>query len=155
MFNTNLLSFFAKYGPNSLYYKIGIVKKNNIVRRRHRRNLKCRATPPSGQQEQQCVFFSFFFEGTKSLSAILNLQPGIEIHMQLFRRIKLRPFSFLPAFRRITPVRCKFWSLALLSTNHNTADQSKINSVFLLVERSVEGQNFNRIGLWWCNGKPE
>ena len=81
MFNTTLSSLFAKYGPNSVLHKIGLKnQKTNTVRRRHRRNLKCRATPPSGQQEQQCVFFSFFFEGTKSLSAILNLQPGIEIH---------------------------------------------------------------------------
>ena len=44
------------------------------------------------------IFSFFFFEGTKSLSAILNLQPGIEIHTQLFRRIKLRPFSTLIIF---------------------------------------------------------
>ena len=103
MFNITLLSFFAKYGPNSVFHKIGLKnQKTNIVRRRHRRNLKCRATPPSGQQEQQCVFFSFFFEGTKSLSAILNLQPGIEIYMKLFRRIKLRPFSTLIIFFALT-----------------------------------------------------
>ena len=81
MFNTTLLSFFAKYGPNSVLHKIGLKnQKTNTVRRRHRRNLKCRATPPSGQQEQQCVFF--FLSSLKALkvSAILNLQPGKEIH---------------------------------------------------------------------------
>ena len=155
MFNTTLFSFLPNTAQIQFFTKLDWkIKKLTLCAAATVGTSSAEPRHLPVNKSNSAYIFSFFFEGTKSLSAILNLQPGIEIHIQLFRRIKLRPFSFLPAFRRRTPMRWKFWHLALLSSNDKTADQSKINSVMSLVEKSVEGQNFHRVVVRWCDGKP-
>ena len=50
-------------------------------------------------------------------------------------------------------VRWIFQTSTLFSSNHKTADRSKLKAVMTLVERSVKGRNFDCLGVRRCSGK--
>ena len=95
MFNTTLFSFLPNTAQIQFFTKLDWkIKKLTLCAAATVGTSSAAPRHLPVNKSNSAYIFSFFFEGTKSLSAILNLQPGIEIHMQLFRRIKPRPFFF-------------------------------------------------------------